>query len=94
MDIMVKALIAALFATIAIIGVGRATLKTNDLRNYPGLRPQTGPANGIPGMADVDPNSAAAKAEANAAPAQGPMTQGEEAAAESGFSTELENPNK
>jgi hypothetical protein len=93
MDIMVKALIAALFATIAIIGVGRASLKTNDLRNYPSLRPQTGPANGVPG-ADVDPNSAAAKAEANAAPAQGPMTQGEEAAAESGFSTELENPNK
>ncbi len=94
MDIMVKALIAALFATIAIIGVGRASLKTNDLRNYPNLRPQTGPANGVPGMADVDPSSPAARADPNAAPAKGPMTQGEEAAAESGFSTELENPNK
>jgi hypothetical protein len=94
MDIFVKALIAALLATVALIGVGRASLKTNDLRNYPNLRPQTGPANGIPGMADVDPQSKAAQADATLKAPQGPMTQGQEAAAESGFSTELENPNK
>jgi hypothetical protein len=90
MDIFVKALISALLATIAIIGIGRIGLKTNDLRNYPNLQPKPSPANGLPGVADVDPNSPAAQAaNGNAA-----MTQGEEAAAESGFSTELENPNK
>jgi hypothetical protein len=96
MDIFVKAFIAALLATVAAIGLGRAGLKPNDLRNYPNLRPQTGPANGIPGMADIDPQSKAAQAAADplAKAPQGPMTQGQEAAAESGFSTELENPNK
>jgi hypothetical protein len=95
MDIFFKALISALLTTIAVIGLGRAGLKTNDLRNYPNLRPNTNPGNSAPGLADTISGSSAAQA-ANGAPkaGTGPMTQGEEAAAQSGFSTELENPNK
>ncbi len=98
MDIFMKALFAALLATVAIIGFGQAGLKTNDLRNYPNLKPADGPANGLPGMADVAPNSAAAQVNPNIPQGNvkgtAGMTKGEEAAAQSGFSTELENPNK
>jgi hypothetical protein len=91
MDILIKALISALLATIAIIGVGRVMLKTNDLRNYPNLRPSTAPGNSTPGLADTTLGSQAVNGESKAA---GEMTKGQEEAAKSGFSTELENPNK
>jgi hypothetical protein len=95
MDIIVKAIIAALLATIFVIGGGRAMLKTNELRNYPSLRPNVGSANGQPGPAGTSSNTPAASVNSNVAGAggNGPMSKGEEAAAESGFSTELENPN-
>jgi hypothetical protein len=93
MDIFVKAIIAAFLATIALIVGGQAMLKTNDLRNYPNLRPKDSPLSSQPGLADVDPNSAAARAKAKA-DGTGPMSEGQEAAAKSGFSTELANPNK
>jgi hypothetical protein len=94
MDIFFKALIAALFATIAVVGIGRAALKTNDIRNYPNLK-----ANSSGGVQVVTVGSSGEStvtddgaAKPDAAP--GSMTQGEEAAAQSGFSTELANPNK
>ncbi len=90
MDIFIKALMAAIFATIAIIAVGQTGIKTNDLRNYPNLRPEPGRTNGTAGLADVARNSAA-HSDPDAPKA---MTQGQEEAAKSGFSTELENPNK
>jgi hypothetical protein len=92
MDILFKAFAAALLATFVIIGAGQAFLKTNDVRNYPNLRPSQGGGGGSRsnGLA----TSAAAPQAAAGSGTQRNMSKGEEAAAESGFSTELENPNQ
>ncbi len=92
MDILFKALAAALLATFVIIGVGQAFLKTNDLRNYPNVRAQATSTNRATGLADVAPGSPAAQQADPSAPKE--MSKGEEEAAKSGFSTELENPNQ
>jgi hypothetical protein len=92
MDIFVKSIFAALLATIVFVVGGNAFLKTNDLRNYPNLRPQNGKGNGVDGMADIVGRSATTGQGAGTGNRE--MTAGQKAAAESGFSTELANPNK
>jgi hypothetical protein len=92
MDILFKALAAALLATFVIAGAGQAFLKTNDLRNYPNIKVNAAASNRVTGMADAAPGTAAAQQADPSAPKT--MSKGEEEAAKSGFSTELENPNQ
>jgi hypothetical protein len=93
MDIALKSFVSAVLAAFLLVGVAQAFIKTNDVRNYPGLKALAGRNNNQPGLADVDPNSKAANANPYAAN-DGRMTKGEEEAAKRGGTTELENPNK
>jgi hypothetical protein len=93
MDILFKAFAAALLATFVIVGAGQAFLKTNDLRNYPNVSPSGSSGSQNTGLADVVAGGAAVDPAVDPAAPQ-TMTEGQEAAAKSGFSTELQNPNK
>lgn len=100
MEIAFKSFAAALLGAFALFLLGQAFIKTNDLRNYPNLKPLAGRNNNQPGMADIDPQNPLANqdpkklAEQAAPGSKEGMTKGEEEAAKKGFSTELENPNQ
>jgi hypothetical protein len=95
MPIAFRSLVAAMLGAFLLVSVGQVAIKTNDLRNYPNLKPLSGKNNNVTGMADIDPQNPLANVDPHrTAEARVGMTKGEEEAAKRGFDTELASPGK